>query len=473
MNQDALLRHLKPFRRRVRWVLAWRYAAVGGAIGAALALLTDLGDWLGKWEADPIVLVLTIALGLLIGAAYALFRSLPSEAIAQLIDRRAELKDRVTTALLCSDTPFVEPLREDALTHLASVRPSQIFRFRLTVWHGVAAGLLISLLISRFLPNLPLPFLASFRQDRKEAKQVVENLQRVLKPIVEHAKEPEATQFEKAIAQQIRELYKRSQQGRLSKKEALIKAEKLLAEAEKLQKQSQEHLKRVSTKAITAAESLKESLKQKAMASQMQEMKALLERMQEIERQLRSQNLTPTQRQLLEAEKQLLQRTLSAIGQLNQQEIQRLMEALEQQQAQLQKMLQSGQLTPEERQLLQQQLQSIQQQLRALRLSKQAQEFLRKLMNDPNFREAMKILAELQKQLQQLQSGGIPQLSPEELERMLRELEKAIEELAKQFGDDEKIRELAKQILEAAKRLKEGGTCKGSGRGHRPHFGFG
>ncbi|MCS7187378.1 MAG: hypothetical protein RMK89_10545 [Armatimonadota bacterium] len=458
MSQDILLKRLKPFRRRVRWVLAWRYTAVGGAVGAALALLTDLGDWLGKWEADPVVLVLTIALGLSIGVAYAFLRSLPSEAIAKLIDRRAELKDRIATALLCDESPFVEPLREDALTHLASVRPAQIFRFRLTAWHGVVAFLLVTLMVSRFLPHLPLPFLASFRQDRKEAKQVVENLQRVLKPIVEHAKEPEATKLEKAIAQQLRELYKRSQQGRLSKKEALIKAEKLLADAEKLQRQSQEHLRKVSTKAITAAETLKESLKQKAVASQMKEMRALLERMQEIERQLRSQNLTPTQRRLLETEKQLLQRTLSAMGQLDRKEIQRLMEALQQQQAQLQNMLQSSQLSAGERQLIQQQLQSIQQQLRALQLSKQAQEFLRKLMGDPNFQEAMKLLAELQKQLQQMQMGQIPQLSPEELEQMLKELEKAIEELAKQFGDDEKIRELAKQILEAVKRLKEGGT---------------
>lgn len=169
-----------------------------------------------------------------------------------------------------------------------SVRPSQIFRFRLTVWHGVAAGLLLALLVSRFLPELPFPFLASFRQDRKEAKQVVENLQRGLKPIVEHAKEPEASKLEKAIAQQLHELYKRSRQGKLSKKEALLKAEKLFAEAEKLQRQSQEHLGKVSTKSITAAEALKEGLKQKAMASQMKEMEALLERMREMEQQLRS-----------------------------------------------------------------------------------------------------------------------------------------------------------------------------------------
>mgnify|MGYP001627114067 CR=1 FL=1 len=472
-QQDILVKHLKPFRRRVRWILAWRYAAVGGTVGTALAFLTDLGDWLGKWEADPIVLVLTIVLGLVAGAAYAFFRHLPSEAIAQLIDRRTELKDRVTTALLCSETPFLEPLCEDALTQLASVRPSKIFRFRLTAWHGTAAVLLLALLVSRFLPQLPLPFLTSFRQDRKEAKEVVENLQRVLKPIVEHAKEPEATKFEKAMAEQIRELYKRSQKGRLSKKEALLKAEKLLAEVEKIQRQSQERIKKVSTKAITAAETLKETMKQKAMASQMQEMGALLNRMQEIERQLRSQNLTPTQRQLLETEKQLLQRTLIAMGQLDQQEIQKLMEALKQQQAQLQKMFQSmfqwGQLTPGEQQLPQQllqriqqlmrTLQSIQQQIRTLQLSKQAQEFLQKLMNDPNLREAMRILAKLQKQLQQLQKIQILQLSPEELEQMLKELEKLIEELAKHFGDDEKIRELAKQILEDVKRIKRLKEC--------------
>jgi len=464
MEQNALIKRLTPFRRRVRLVLAWRYAAVGGTIGLIFSLLTDLGDWLGKWEAEPISVALPIAIGILSGIVYAFVRSLPAEAVAQLIDRRAELKDRVTTALLCSETPFTQPLREDAISHLASVRPSQIFRLRFTVWHGAMAVLLVALLVSNFLPLLPLPFLASFRQDRKEAKQVVENLNKVLKPVVEHAKEPEATELEKAIAQQLRELYRRSQRGRLSKKEALVKAEKLLSEAEKLQRQSQEHIKRVSTKAITAADTLKESMKQKAMASQMREMKSLLERMREIERQLQSRDLTETQRQLLEAEKQLLQRALSGMGQLSQQELKQLMEALKQQQAMLQQMLQSGRnlqgqpLTPAERQMLEQQLQSLQQMMRALQLSEQAREFLRKLMSDPNFQEAMKLLSELQKQFENLREKQIPQVSPDELERMLKELERAIEELAKQYGDDEKIRELAKQILEAVKRLKEGGT---------------
>lgn len=464
MKQDVLVKKLSPFRRRVRFVLTWRYGAVGGAVGTLLALLMDLGDWFGKWEIEPVSLVLTVAAGVIIGIAYALLRLLPVEVVARLIDWRAELKDRVTTALLCSETPFTEPLREDALAHLTSVKPSQVFRFRLTIWHWVFASLFVALLVSRFLPDLPLPFLASFRQDRKEAEQVVENIRRVLKPIVEHAEEPEASRLEKAIAKQLRELYRRAHQGRLSKKEALLKAEKLLAEAEKLQSQSQEHLRRVSTEVVTAAKTLQESLKQKAMSSQMREMKALLERMREIERQLKLPDLTSMQRQLLEEEKRLLQRTISAMGQLSQQELKQLMEALKQQQAQLQQMIQSGlnaqgqPLTPEERKFFHQQLQNLQRQIRALQLSEQAREFLRKLMSDPNFQEAMKLLAELQRQLQNLQQSQTPQISPEELERMLKELEKAIEELAKRFGDDEKIRELARQILEAEKRLKEGGT---------------
>ncbi len=464
MERNILLHRLRPFRRRVRWVLAARYAAVGGAIGAALALFADVGDWLGKWTVEPITLVGLIAAGVLVGTFYAAFRPVSERAIAQLIDERAHLKDRVATALLCDDSLFSDAVREDAVTHLVSLRPKELFRFRWTHWHSALALLLLALLVSRFLPDLPLPFLASFRQDRKEAREVTEEVQRVLKPILEHAERPEARRLEKALAQQWRELYRRAQKGRLSKKEALMKAEKLLAQAEQLQRQSQQQLRRVSTKAITAAETLKEQLKRQALASQMREARALLERLQEIERQLQSQNLSPTQRQLLESEKRLLQRTLSAMGQTDERTLQSLMQALQGQQALLQQMLQSGRdprgrpLTEVERELLQQQLQSLQQQLRALRLSKQAQEFLRKLMNDPNFQEAMRLLAELQKQLGQLQQGQIPQLSPEELERMLRELEQALEELAKLYGDDEKIRELARELLEQAKRLKEGGT---------------
>ncbi|MGQ9463552.1 MAG: hypothetical protein ACUVTP_10765 [Candidatus Fervidibacter sp.] len=81
-------------------------------VGTLLALLMDLGA-IGlerKWEVEPVSLVLAVAAGVIIGVIYALLHSLPVEVVAQLIDRRAELKDRVTTALLCSETPFTEPL---------------------------------------------------------------------------------------------------------------------------------------------------------------------------------------------------------------------------------------------------------------------------------------------------------------------------------------------------------------------------
>lgn len=463
MPPDALRQHLRPFQRRIRTVLAWRYGAISGTIGAATALLMDIGDWQGAWTVEPLTLIALIAFGVVVGIVYALWRPLPVEVVAQLIDRRAHLKDRVTTAVLCDATPFAEPLCEDAWHHLASVRPARLFRFRLTAWHGAIVALVLAVVVSRLLPQLPLPFTARWRQDRKEAEQMVEQVKRVLNPIAEHAKTAEASPTEKRLVQQLNELYRRAQQGRLSKKDAMVKLNKLLAEAQKLERQSHEHLRRVSTKAVTAAQTLRQQLTRRAMASQMDALRPLLQRMQELERQL-AQTRDTRQRQALRSELQSLQRTLDLMVQGDLQALQRHMESLTLQMAQLRQMLQSDKdeqgrpLTEPEKRQLRQQLQSIQQQLQALQLSRQAQEFLRKLMSDPNFQEAMRRLAELQKQLEQLQQGQMPNLSPEELERMLRELERAIEELAKRYGDDEKIRELARQLLEAVKQMKAGGT---------------
>lgn len=461
MQRDELQKRFRPFRWRVQTVLLWRYAAIGGAIGTAFALFADIGDWRNVWTIEPLTLVAFIVAGIAFGIFYALWRPLPTEAIAQLIDRRAKLKDRVTTALLCGENVFAEPLHEDAVRHLASVRPSQVFRFRLTAWHGVFGLLLIALLVSHFIPLLPLPFTESLRQDRKEAKKMVEQVKRVLKPVVERSKKPEASKLEKRMAQQLRELDRRAKKGRLSKKEAMVKLNKLLSEVRKLEEKARKEVKLVSMKALTAAETMKQTLPQRLLAAQMREMQSLMERMQEIEKQLQSgknlqgKPLSEAERKALQDELEMLKRTMDLMGQMESSALERHIQALQQQISNLQQTLQLRQLSEEMRKLLEQQLQSLQQQLRALRLSKEAQEFLSKLFSDPNFQEAMKRLAELQKKLGQMMQGEMPQLSPEELEKMLQELEKTLEEMAKKYGSDEAIRKLAQEILEAVKKLKE------------------
>lgn len=463
MQQSPLNQQIRKFLPRIRTILSWRYAAVCGTIGAAIGLLADIGDWRGVWTIEAHTLAAIVIAVTILGIGYALCRPLPLEIVAQLIDRRACLKDRTISALLCKNNPFAEALQEDAIAHLEQLHPSQLFCFRLTAWHGAMMLLIVALLISQFLPKLPLPFTSSIRQDRREAKKMVEKVQNVVKPIIERANEPEASELEKQIARQIQDLYRRAQKGRLSKKEAMIRLNKLLSDAQKLEQQVQRKVQLVSTKAVTAAQLLQQQLKSKALASHMRALQPLLKRMQDLERMLQSQNLTPTQREMLQNELKMLQQTVEMLTNFGNQSLRQHMETLSSKIAQLQQMLQSGinaegrKLSKEERELLEQHLKGLQQQLHALRLSKEAREFLRKLVSDPNFQEAMKRLSELRNCLEGMSGGKMGQISPEELERMVRELERMIEELAKQFGDDEKIRQLAKQLLEAVKNLKEFG----------------
>jgi hypothetical protein len=127
---------------------------------------------------------------------------------------------------------------------------------------------------------------------------------------------------------------------------------------------------------------------------------------------------------------------------------------------------------------LKKQLESLQQQMRALKLSQEAQEFLRKLMNDPAFKEAMEHLRKLAEQMQKLNQQQDPQqrkLTQEEIEQRLQELERRLEELAKKYNSDEKIRELAQQILEQVKQMKKLSQCQGAcmGLGMGNCFGLG
>jgi hypothetical protein len=107
---------LRPYRRRVRILLMWRYGAMAGVAGALAATLLSLLDWRGVLTVYPWQLGACILAGVLMGALYGLLLRVSDAAIAQLIDRRAGLKDRLQTAMEHTDGAhlFDLPLMEDA-----------------------------------------------------------------------------------------------------------------------------------------------------------------------------------------------------------------------------------------------------------------------------------------------------------------------------------------------------------------------
>lgn len=482
---------LRPYRRRVRLLLMWRYGAIAGVAGALVATMLSLLDWRGVLTIYPWQLAACIAAGVLMGALYGLLIRVSDAAIAQLIDRRAGLKDRLQTAMEHTDGAhlFDLPLIEDAQAALQDAHPKCILRFQFGRWQKLFVGTVALTLFVQFLPQILTIVIPERREEQKEIKQAAEEVKEVAKPILEEAKKPDADELTRRIAQNVELYNKRAREAKMSKQEALLRYNEILDQARQLEQQTQKQLEQVAQKAQTAGEQL-QKLAEQSNPQLNQLHQQLQQEMQNLQQQLQSgtdlqgRPLSAQQRANLQQQLQRLQATMRAMKNPNQANLQSQMDDLQRQIDELQKQLQSGKdangnpLTKEQMEQLKKQLESLQQQMRALKLSQEAQEFMRKLMNDPAFKEAMEHLRKLAEKMQQQSQQTDPQqrqMTQEEIEKQLQELERQLEELAKKYNSDEKIRELAQQILEQVKQMKELSQCQGActGLGMCSSFGLG
>lgn len=466
-----LLGELKPYRRRLRTLLAWRWGAMSGILGALAAIVLDLMDWLEIAVVEPGWLPAVVAAGVLAGVGYALLRPLPPETVAVMIDRRGGMKDRVQTALERSQAEgvFDEPLIEDALRSLSGSKPADMFQLRFGLWQGVFTGALVLMLFIHYLPVLPFFTSDEEKKDKQAVQSLAKQVEEVAKPVLERAKKPGAKEIEKQLARNV-ELFNRSaQKGRLDKKQAMIKYHQILAQAKKLEEQNRKELQQASFKAAHAAEQLqKAAMKNQQLDRSMQDLQqrmVQLQKMLQTGKNMDGKPLSARQQAAIQNELRNLQRTMQAMrNPADAQAIQNQMANLQQQMKDLKNQLQSGKnasgipLSKEAMDALKQQMKQLQQQRKALELSKESQEFMRKLMNDPNFIEAMKKLQELAKQAQSCsstQDANQRKLSQEEIERMAKELQQKLEELAKRYNSDEKIRQLVKQLKQQVEQMKQ------------------
>lgn len=489
---------LRPYRKRVRLLLMWRYGAMGGVAGATIATILTLLDWRGLLIVYPWQLGTCVLMGVLMGVLYGLLMRISDAAIAQLIDRRAGLKDRLQTAMEHTDGAhlFDQPLIEDAQASLQHAHPKRILSLQFGRWQKLFVGAVAMLLFFHFLPQLLSVALPERREEQKEIQQTAEEIEEVAKPILEEAKKPDTDELTKRIAQNVELFNKRAREAKMSKQEALLRYNEIIEQARQLEQQNQRQLEQLNQRTQTAREQLQKLAEQQdptQISPELQQMVQQLQgEMQSIEQQLQSgrdaqgRPLTAAQRAMLQQQLQRLQTTMLVIRNANPSDAQQQMNDLQRQINELQRQLQSGKdaqgnpLSQEQKEQLQKQLESLQQQLRALQLSQEAREFLRKLQetlrNDPAFKEAMEHMRKLAEQMQQQRQQQDPQqrqLTQQEIEQRLKELEKQLEELAKKYNSDEKIRELAQQMLEQIKQMKELSQCQGACMGLGMCNGFG
>ena len=414
---------LAPFRRRIRLLRLWRCSAIGGAMGAAVSLVVATIDYLSIHYTEKGAIAVPVLCGMALGACRALFEKLPDDMVARSVDRRGHLEDRLATLMTVAPTGngFTDALRQDATRNLSSLRSKDLYPVRFSRWHG-ALLLLVALAALVFLMgNSPILRSPQGKKDMAEMQAAAAEVQRVAKPILERAKEKDATDVDKDLARRLDKFSQELNKARMTRQESLIKANQLAEDVRKLENSRMESLAQSLAGAKTASEQLEK------MAEQA--------KLQKSDAAKLAEQIAREQRSVGEMEQKLAEQAKS--GEKGKE----------------------GQLSEEERKALEKKLAEAKKRLQELKLSQRAQDFLAKLHSMKDYQEAQKLLQQLAQNAGAQQDGSPSELTPEQIQAMAERLEA----LAKEMDSEEKMKELAKKLLEAAKnaRMCKSGHCSG------------
>ncbi len=424
---------LNRFSRRVRIVRSWKGLAIGACFGSAIAAVWAGLDWANLASAEWAGLGIVAGSGAVLGGLIGLLLRISPKALADSIDRRADLEDRLVTSIERTGSleGFDEALHADARAHLEGLRPATLYPVRVGRWQ--AAAIVLAALASTLflLGNTPVLLSDQQKKDRQEMKQAGQVVEHVLKPAEEHPEIPSQAAEDRKLEEALRRLAKELDKAKLTKEEALQKSNELQKQAQELVKNRANSAEQSLAKAESAFEKMEKAeieksgvkntdpdqLKQDAEAQQ--KMDGLQKEMQDNQDQMRK-----------------LQSDLSKAGPKS--ELQ-------------------AKLSKEMLDLLKKQSE-LNKEMEQLKLSKAVQDMLKRMTENPLYRELLKKMAELQKaeemqkKLEEAmkdakENGEQQKLSHEDIEKMQQELE----DLAKQLKDDQAMTDYLQKMIDALK----------------------
>lgn len=418
-NHEA---NLKRFERRVRLVRSWRGMAIGACFGSLAAAVWAGLDWANVAYADWSSLGAVVAVGAALGLVAGLLQRIPKRALADSIDRRGDLEDRLATSLERQnrDGGFDAALHADAQAKLQDLKPAKLYPVRFGRWHAGALALAALASTLFLLGNTPIFLNDSQKAERKEMEEKGQAVEHVLKPIEEHLKQEGRNPDEERLAEELRRLAQELKKGRISKEEALQKANELQKQAEKLVQDRAAKTQKTLAEAESAFDKM---LKEQMTKNGLKDVDPEIAKMTDQEREAMAESL--------QSQQNSLQKQIDALK------------------SQLQKpgldKQTRDQLSKELQDLLSKQSELFKQ-LQQLELSKNVQDMLKRMMENPLYKkllEAQKKLQEAMKEAQQ--NGEQQQLTHQQIE----ELKKKLEELAKQLKDDKAMSEYLQKLLDS------------------------
>lgn len=229
-HEEALCRHVEAVRRRVRLLLAQQGLCVGmtvaAGIGLALVAATRLQWWTDAVDYIGPVLFLGAALGALLGW----FRPVSRLTAARIAEERADLKERLSTALVLSErgveSEVARAQRADAARCAAALRPADLLPWRLPSQARFLAIAIAALLAALYLPDLPIFSTPQQRLDREAMREQGRRLQAAAREIerrVPRKRDDPNAEILRRIARNMERLGRDQERGRITKKQAMLR----------------------------------------------------------------------------------------------------------------------------------------------------------------------------------------------------------------------------------------------------------
>ncbi|HLK55164.1 MAG TPA: hypothetical protein VKU00_01285, partial [Chthonomonadaceae bacterium] len=239
---DTIQRTLSAATRRIRALMLLHY---GSRIlcWTALACLLVMGlSKLHLFETPhPWVFAGILAAALLVAVILAFMRRLTELEVAKLTERRADLKERLSSAVefqkqgIAPETPFYGEQLSDALHHAAGVNVRALYPVRIRWELPVGILVTLALFLAFYLPTLPMFWSKQKQQEMAEVKKRGMEIVLLAKDTAKNADQQKLDETKKA-AQEARKIGEAMEKGQLNKKEALVALQKLDKKMEEAQK---------------------------------------------------------------------------------------------------------------------------------------------------------------------------------------------------------------------------------------------
>ena len=404
---------IKRATRRIRLLTAIRYTSLAVCIVASLCLLA-VGLSKLRLFATPDWTVFAVILGVTIVSAIvaALARKLPPLAVAKLTERRADLKERFSSAVefraqgITADAPFYAEQFGDAEQYAAGVDLRKLYPVKLprTFWGSTVA--VLALFLAFYLPTLPAFWSPQQKKDADDVQKQGITLMKLAEDVKKDADKQNLDEAKKAAAE-AKKLGEAMRRNQVTKKQALVQMQKMTKKLEEAQKKMAQQLPQKGME--QAHNEFKKALDQRQ--------KALAQARKEEEAKGLKKSESPASKEAQKA----LQNMEKAMAKQNTEEMQNAMQQMAQQ-------LQSGQMNAEDKQQMQSAMQDLAKSLENTAMNQTAEQMkaLAQQMSQNMSSEQMKNLAKMMQQLGQKMSsqqmGKMAKMDSDALKKLMQAL---------------------------------------------------